>query len=293
MFKSTNGMCSHCLLIATLNGEVDMFVQTHSRLKNPVNYTQLGQHELPVGGKKPSYKRKASSKKTTAKIRKAIAHTDVRTKRGQSSTSTAACCPTGSGSSPMSDASHMVVTSPLLPPPNVYSVGISSPYANFGGASVSSAVLAMQQPPPLLNTAVGQPLSVLGTSSIQPQPSNTQSMLPPPLYHQSPEQSVGQPFRVVFSNSRISKCQGCRGQIDHNSDQIVIQHKEHVLFQNPHTGRWQMSRELRNTYYHTRLACLTLKHPNFSPCEIQLGVVEKSLDPASLHVLRTEFGLIM
>ncbi len=93
---------------------------------------------------------------------------------------------------------------------------------------------------------------------------------PPPLYHpsRSPQHSVGQPFRILFSNflfsnSRISRCQGCRGKIDHTHDDLVIQHKEHVLFQNPHTGgshtgRWEMSHDLRNTYYH---ACVTLKHP--------------------------------
>ena len=104
---------------------------------------------------------------------------------------------------------------------------------------------------------------------------------------------MGQPFRVVFSNSRISRCQGCRGQIDHNCDRIVLQHKEHVVFQNPHTGRWQMSQELRNTYYHARLACLTTKHPDFTPCEIDLGAVEDSLDVPSLNALKEEFGLLL
>ena len=87
MFKSTNGVCSHSLLVATLSGEIDTFVQSHSKSKDPVNYTQLAQHGLPVGGKKPGSKRKASAKKTTAKIRKVLADTDVRTKLGQSSKS--------------------------------------------------------------------------------------------------------------------------------------------------------------------------------------------------------------
>ena len=64
MFKSTNRVGSHCLLVATLNGEVDRFVNTYSKTKNPINYTQLAQHGVLVGGKKPSSKHKASSKKT-------------------------------------------------------------------------------------------------------------------------------------------------------------------------------------------------------------------------------------
>ena len=77
MFKSTNGLCSYSLLVATLNSEMDTFVQSHSKTKNTVNYAELAQHGLPVGGKKPGSKRKASAKKTTAKIRKALADTDV------------------------------------------------------------------------------------------------------------------------------------------------------------------------------------------------------------------------
>ena len=149
-----------------------------------------------------------------------------------------------------------------------------------------------------LNT---QSMQSMSTPPMQPQfPQslhfNTPSMqpAPPPLYHQSPERFVGQPFRVVFSNARISRCQGCRGQIDHNCDPIVLQHKEHVLFQNPRTGRWQMSRELRNTYYHVRLTCLTMKHPHFTPSkEIEVGAVKESLNQSSINVLRAEFGLIL
>ena len=138
MFKSTNGLCSHSLLVASLNGELDTFVRSHSKTKNPINYTELAQHGLPVGGKKPGSKRKASAKKTTAKIRKALADTDVRTKRGQSSLSNSSTSDT-SAASPQT--------------PSVYSVGISAPYANIAGATLSSPMLSVQHPPPLLNAA--------------------------------------------------------------------------------------------------------------------------------------------
>ena len=57
MFKSTNGICSHSLLVASLNGQVDNFVRHYAKSKAPVNYAK---HGLPLGGKKPS-KSKASS----------------------------------------------------------------------------------------------------------------------------------------------------------------------------------------------------------------------------------------
>ena len=72
MFKSTNGICSHTLLVAALNDEVCLFICNYSKSKAPVNYVQLAQHGLPLGGRKPSSKRKGASKKTTAGIRQLI-----------------------------------------------------------------------------------------------------------------------------------------------------------------------------------------------------------------------------
>jgi len=70
------------------------------------------------------------------KGRKALADTDVRTKRGQSSKSP-----------------HASDTSAAPPPtPSVYSVGISAPYANIAGATVSSPTLSVQHPPPVIDT---------------------------------------------------------------------------------------------------------------------------------------------
>ena len=82
MFKSTNGMCSHSLLAASLNDQTETFVRQYTKNKVPVNYANLAQHGLPVGGKKPS-KRKASSKQTTSAVRKIIDGADdvVRSKQ--------------------------------------------------------------------------------------------------------------------------------------------------------------------------------------------------------------------
>ena len=75
MFKSTNGMCSHSLLMASLNGQVDNFVSHYAKSKAPVNYVKLGQHGLPLGGKKPS-KHKVSSKKMTSAVKDILALAD-------------------------------------------------------------------------------------------------------------------------------------------------------------------------------------------------------------------------
>ncbi len=73
----------------------------------------------------------------------------------------------------------------------------------------------------------------------------------------------------------ISRCQGCGGKIERGPDgkvlpppnDLVIQHKENVMFQNPHSGNFQLSRELRNVYYHPRSLCLQQKFPTFQPAQ--------------------------
>ena len=67
----------------------------------------------------------------------------------------------------------------------------------------------------------------------------------------------------MFLNARI-RCQGCRGRIDEGLWQpwwycpSTQRHLEHVLFQNPRTGNWHMSKDLRNTYYHPVLLIVIL-----------------------------------
>ena len=45
---------------------------------------------------------------------------------------------------------------------------------------------------------------------------------------------------------------------------LVLQHKEQVLFQNPKTGNFQLSYDLRNVYYHARFECVRRKYPTFN-----------------------------
>ena len=79
-------------------------------------------------------------------------------------------------------------------------------------------------------------------------------------------------FWVMFISGNISRCQGCGGKIERASDgkplpppqDLVVQHKEQVLFQNPKTGNFQLSHDHRNVYYHPRLTCIQAKFPSFS-----------------------------
>ena len=106
---------------------------------------------------------------------------------------------------------------------------------------------------------------------------------------------AGQPFYVMFLNARISRCQGCHGEIEHgcpSPNDIVLQHIEQVLFQNPNTGVWQLSRDLRNTYYHPRLVCIAMKYPNFSSSEVRVPhAIKQRFVSSHLSLLTEEFGL--
>ena len=75
---------------------------------------------------------------------------------------------------------------------------------------------------------------------------------------------------IVFGN--ISRCQGCTERIMRGPGgkplpppgDLVLQHKEHVIFQNPKTGNFQLSCDLRNVYYHARLVCVRSKYSTFN-----------------------------
>ena len=48
---------------------------------------------------------------------------------------------------------------------------------------------------------------------------------------------------------------------------LVVQHKEQVMFTNPNTGKYQLSRKHRNVYYHARVNCIRQKFPSFTPIQ--------------------------
>ena len=58
-------------------------------------------------------------------------------------------------------------------------------------------------------------------------------------------------FWIVFVSGNISRCQGCSNKIMQSADgkalpppnDLVVQHKEQVMFTNPNTGKCQLSQE--------------------------------------------------
>ena len=82
-------------------------------------------------------------------------------------------------------------------------------------------------------------------------------------------------FWIVFVCGNIARCQGCSGRIMRDAsgkplpppDDLVIQHKEQVMFNNPNTGKYQLSRDYKNVYYHARLECVRQRFPTFVPIQ--------------------------
>ena len=94
---------------------------------------------------------------------------------------------------------------------------------------------------------------------------------------------------------------GCKGKIFRGEgekllpppDDLVLGHKEHVLYQNPHSGRFELSRDKRNVYYHSWRTCVAPYFRDFRP-QIHITIhenVRSKLLPAHKSFLKTEFGI--
>ena len=160
----------------------------------------------------------------------------------------------------------------------------------------------------LLSTLVSQilahPMAQNSSTSVASPLQNPQSTCTVP---HGPQSTVPQNpaqadiFLVMMLSGNISRCQGCSGRILRGGDgkplpppdDLVVQHKEYVLFQNPKSGIFQLSRELRNVYYHPRLSCILSKFPSFRAGQ-QLRISKVALCKLSAihkdHIAK-EFGV--
>ena len=116
----------------------------------------------------------------------------------------------------------------------------------------------------------------------------------PPVQDKPPVQA---PFWICFVKGNISRCSGCKkriGQLPPPED-IVLQHKEKVVFLNSHTGIYQLSCDLCNIYYHALKDCVCA-HFNDFDANVYINVdysvkvllsdvhVQHMLDESNLHL---------
>ena len=123
----------------------------------------------------------------------------------------------------------------------------------------------------------------------------------PPLASDVHRPDVGSPFWLCFIHGNISRCNGCKGRIACGQDKkplpppddLVIRHRENVLFLNPNTGVYQQSREARNVYYHPWRTCIAPHFKAFIPSQhinVDREILNKFVDCHHAHIER-EFGL--
>ena len=167
----------------------------------------------------------------------------------------------GSGHSVMSPPFLLPISSVQVPVHN-YGYFTNYGYQRFGQSNCFS-------PPPV---SYGSPCSSATFQSTFVSPVQ-QDKLP----------SVHVPFWICFAKGNISRCNGCKGRIGRlpPPGDIVLQHKERVLFLNPNTGVYQLSRDYRNVYYHALNSCVAPHFSDFSAdshikvdCSVQGKLVE-------------------
>ena len=146
-----------------------------------------------------------------------------------------------------------------------------------------------------IHTTVGSPPPLVPASSVY-SPS-------PVLYSPSLQERpiVDTSFWLLFIFGNISRCNGCKGRISRDinkqllppPDDIVLGHKEHVIFQNPNSGMFEQSREKRNVYYHPWRTCIAPHFRDFDPhCHITISDSMKAqLLPEHKECLEREFGI--
>ena len=174
----------------------------------------------------------------------------------------------------------------VSPTVSIQNIGVSVPLVSNAGPSCSqgahvsgnstpvvaqapsSGQIGLPQKSPAVNVIAGLLQQIVSSSGSRPSASLSH---PSVLVQPSPRIEMSNLFWVMFLTGNISRCQGCGGKIERGADgkvlpppnDLVVQHKEQVVFQNPNTGTFQLSRDNRNVYYHPRLLCLQRKFSSF------------------------------
>ena len=156
------------------------------------------------------------------------------------------------------------------------------------------------------DTSSAQSSTVVGTTSSSPSCYNTPPLIHvdqlSPRSHQQQKSSVEMPFWLTFIFGNVSRCNGCKGKIRRGEgkallpppDDIVLGHKEYVVYQNIHSGKFEMSQDERSVSYHPWKTCITSNFRDFSPrYHITISDhIKINLQDVHKLFLKSEFGII-
>ena len=163
-----------------------------------------------------------------------------------------------------------------------------APFYNYGFQNLGHFFPACS-PPPLIPS----------TSMFSPFARPTSAQTPTPLLQRESRPSLSSPLWLCFVRGNISRCNGCKGKIGRQGkkplpppDDVVLQHRETVVFQNPNTGVFQASHEPRNVYYHAWKTCIASHFCDFNAAvHIKIDEeVKRALSTVHLRHLAEEFN---
>ena len=314
-------VCSHTVAVALKTGNIDAFVKWFHGMKRPAmefNVTALAGADKPAG---TGRKRKGISKKGSAHLQSVCSSVpdcawtydsgvgdvmgDFMGNPGTSEPASVALCPPsppGSSRSPM----PVAPCQPEMPqnPPQVHRSTVDAtalsqtPRVTHPKAGAHQNCSSIPGTIQVSNSTVQ--IGAYRPTSVPRAPHEGAPALNKVAIQQS-RPAVDSPFWVAFLFGNVSRCNGCKGKIQRLDgkplpppDDLVLGHKEFVVFINPKSGRFEQSWDKRNVYYHPRMACVAPNFLDFDPQQhIRVGNdVKARLGPEHIRHLQTEFNIV-
>ena len=253
-------VCAHTVAVARHTGTMDEYVKWLQKQKGSLNVTSLADLNMPKGaGKKPH--RKASQKSSMKQVKRILAkeHPEMtpRVQPQPTTTDEMGTCTSQLNETqvfhPDYDTDEADIPGPSSPPH-------TSP-VRYGFEHDHCQPQAVRMPPPLVSVG---PLMSNVTMSIC---STTASPVYSPVLNIQTHPDTRDIFWLQFVKGNILRCNGCGKRNLRGEDgkpmppphDLCVQHR----VCNPHTGKYQMSKDLRNVYYHVAVTCIKQKNPDF------------------------------
>ena len=301
MFKCAK-ICSHTIACAYLDDQLQSFLNQATSVPNLYELAKSDMKQK--AGKKPS-KRKASSKSTIKAITEqksnspscivstppviptsieSVLSMNLSNSTSSNSTNTGSQVASSQSSSANFTSADTVSSPSVSLQGNVYATLTSCNSVQLSSFVQSPVASVTHVAPPLMTSTANTPYSCPQNININQAANALINVISQVLSGSSSATAVNPLavtidlnylFWIVFVSGNISRCQGCANKIMRNADgkplpppnDLVVQHKEQVMFTNPNTGKYLMSREHRNVYYHARVNCIRQKFPSFTPIQ--------------------------
>ena len=268
------GICSHSVVAAEDNGDLQTFVEWVKRVKKVPNTTKLVTTKMPKGrgrkGTAPPCKRKKKEEIVTRKqfteiLKEAISDENDLPYTDSGSTDLAAA----------SNVDESVLFDDTTDHPSAYLTSFQDLYHTHmgagatttvtGGVHVNSNIWLPHEPPPLLHYSSASPYSSAPHSSASPDTN---------------------PFTLTVVAGNISVCRGCKQCYVKPAIppmDLCIRHKEWQDFIDP-AGHPQQ--RFGNVCYHCNTPCIVARCPTFSPKNLQIDPKMGTLTSTHLEYLR-------